>query len=157
MFRRASARVVAVTGLLRAPCCVFGWGGISLFLFLRFFFFEHTRPAASTRPRFASFTSLVVMTQGRRSEATESVGAFRAKKPLHTGVRTGCHCLICLSVCVCVCDIEFVVFTDCDSCTRQISTNPGPMEAGEYGLSRGTCFAARRLELVAVTGLIGAP
>ena len=29
--------------------------------------------------------------------------AFRAKKPLHTGVRTGCHYLICLSVCVCVC------------------------------------------------------
>ena len=52
-----------------------------------------------------------------------------------------------LSVCVCVCDIEFVAFTDYESCTRSISTNQGPMEAGGYGLSRGTCFAARRLEL----------
>ena len=44
----------------------------------------------------------------------------------------------------------FVVFTDCESCTRPISTNPGSMEAGEYGLTRGTCFLARRLELDAV-------
>ena len=28
------------------------------------------------------------------------------------------------------------------------------MEAGEYGLTRGTCFVARRLELVAVAGLL---
>ena len=26
------------------------------------------------------------------------------------------------------------------------------MEAGEYGLTRGTCFVARRLEVVAVAG-----
>ena len=37
---------------------------------------------------------------------------------------------------------------------RPISTNPGSMEAGEYGLTRGTCFVARRLELVAVAGLL---
>ena len=47
-----------------------------------------------------------------------------------------------------------VVFTDCESCTRPISTNPGSMEAGEYGLTRATCFVARRLELVAVAGLL---
>ena len=36
---------------------------------------------------------------------------------------------------------------------RLISTNPGSMEeACEYGLPRGTCFAARSLELVAVAG-----
>ena len=35
-----------------------------------------------------------------------------------------------------------------------ISTNPGSMEVGEYGLTRGTCFIARRLELVAVPGLL---
>ena len=36
---------------------------------------------------------------------------------------------------------------------RLISTNPGSMEeACEYGLTRGTCFVARRLELVAVAG-----
>ena len=77
--------------------------------------------------------------------------AFRAKKPLHTGVRTGCHYLISLSVCVCA---TFVGFTDCESCTRPISTNPGSMKAGEYGLTRGTCFFESRLEVVAVAGLL---
>ena len=28
------------------------------------------------------------------------------------------------------------------------------MEAGKYGLTRGTCFVARRLELVAAAGLL---
>ena len=56
---------------------------------------------------------------------------------------------MCLSVCV-----TCVVFTDYESCTRPISTNPEPMEAGEYGLTRGTCFAACRLEVVAVAGLL---
>ena len=28
------------------------------------------------------------------------------------------------------------------------------MEAGEHGLTRGTCFVARRLEVVAVAGLL---
>ena len=28
------------------------------------------------------------------------------------------------------------------------------MEAGEYGLTRGTCFVARRLEVIAVVGLL---
>ena len=28
------------------------------------------------------------------------------------------------------------------------------MEAGEYGLTRGTCFVARRLEVIAVAGLL---
>ena len=31
--------------------------------------------------------------------------------------------------------------------------NPGSMEAWEYGLKRGTCFVAGRLEAVAVAGL----
>ena len=67
-------------------------------------------------------------------------------------MRTGCHYLISLSVC-CVC-VAFVVFIDCGSCTRPISTNPEFMEAGEYGLRRGTCFVASRLEVVAVAGLL---
>ena len=50
--------------------------------------------------------------------------------------------------------VTFVVFTDCESCTRPISTNPVSMEAGEYGLMRGTCFFARRLDVVAVAGLL---
>ena len=49
----------------------------------------------------------------------------------------------------------FVVFTDCENCTRPISTNPGSMEAGEYGLTRGTCFFTSHLEVVAVTGCCG--
>ena len=81
------------------------------------------------------------------------------KKAFHTGVSTGCHYLtslsvsVCVSVSVSVC-VTFVVFTDCGSCTRPISTNPGFMEAGEYGLTRGACFVARRLEVVAVAGLL---
>ena len=69
-------------------------------------------------------------------------------------MRTGCHFLVSLSVCACACDIEFVVLTDCESCTRPISANPGTMEAGEYGLMRGTWFFTRRLEVVAVAGLM---
>ena len=68
-----------------------------------------------------------------------------------TGVRTGCHYLISLCVSACV---TFVIFTDCESCTRPISINPGFMEAGEYGLTCGTCFLACRLELDAVAGLL---
>ena len=56
-------------------------------------------------------------------------------------------CLV--SVCV-----IFAVFTDCESCTRPVSTNPGSMEAGEYGLTRGTCYLACRVELDAVAGLL---
>ena len=58
---------------------------------------------------------------------------------------------MCLSVHVCV---TFVVITDCESCTKPISTNPGCLEAGEYGLTRGTCFVARRLEVVVVAGML---
>ena len=54
---------------------------------------------------------------------------------------------MCLSVCV-----TFVVFSDCESCTKSIAINYGSMETGEYGLTRGTCFVARRLEVVAVAG-----
>ena len=50
--------------------------------------------------------------------------------------------------------VTFVVFTDCESCKRSISTNPGSIEAGEYGLTRGMCFLACRLELDAVAGLL---
>ena len=50
--------------------------------------------------------------------------------------------------------VTFVVFTDRESCTRPISTNSRSMEAGEYGLTRGTYFFACRLELDAVAGLL---
>ena len=65
-----------------------------------------------------------------------------------------CVCM-CVSVCVCVfVDVTFVVFTDCESCTRPISTNSGSMEAGECGRTSGTCLITCRLEVVAVTGLL---
>ena len=39
--------------------------------------------------------------------------------------------------------------------TRPVSTNSGSMEEEcEYGLTRGTCSTARRLEVVAVAGLL---
>ena len=69
-------------------------------------------------------------------------------------MRTGCHYLVCRYVCACVTLIEFVVFTDCESCTRPISTNSVSMEAREYALTRGTWIFARRLEVVAVAGLL---
>ena len=95
------------------------------------------------------------MRQGRGGEATEASFLPIAKKPLHTGVRTGCHYLISLSarLSASVC-VTFVVFTYCESCKRPISTNPVSMEEGEYGLTRGKCFVARRLAVVAVAGLL---
>ena len=60
---------------------------------------------------------------------------------------------MCVRLSVCVCVI-FAVFTDCESCTKPISKNPGSMEAGQYELTRGTCFVARRLEVVTVVGLL---
>ena len=59
---------------------------------------------------------------------------------LYTEVSTSLHDLISLSAVYCV-FVTFVFLTDCESCTRPISTNPGSMEAGEYGLTRGICFS----------------
>ena len=105
---------------------VFGWGGFFRDLvFYLFFFFEHTRPAASMMPPWLIHLSA------------------------STGVRTAIIYLVCLSVCV-----TFVVLTDCESCTRPISTKPGSIESGEYGLTRGECSIASRLELHAMAGLL---
>ena len=61
--------------------------------------------------------------------------------------------LVSLSVSVRVC-VTFVVFTNWESCTTPISTHPGSMEPGKYGLMRGTCFVARCLEVVSVAGML---
>ena len=69
-------------------------------------------------------------------------------------MRTGRHYLIGLSACLCLyVYVTFVVFTDCESYTRPISTNPESTEAGEYGLTRETFFFAR-LEVFAVAELL---
>ena len=82
---------------------------------------------------------------------------YRQKSLFIPGCVQGAIILISLSVCqsVCVC-ATLVVCNDSESCTRPTSTNPASMEAGEYGLTRGACFVAlaRRLELVAVAGLL---
>ena len=126
--------MVAVAGLLWiyfVVCFFIVWWD---FVFFRLLYFERTRPAASMRPPCLMYLST----------SNEAVFALKAKTFPHNGVRTGCHYLISPSVRLCVC-VTFVVFTDCESCTRPISTNPGSMEAGEHGLTRGTCFVARGL------------
>ena len=101
------------------------------------------------RPPIASFTSLLVMRKSRGSEAAEAVFCLWAKMPLHTGVRTGCHQLISLSVCLSVC-----VSYSLREMYEADSHNSESMEAGEHGLTRGTCFLACRLELDAVAGIM---
>ena len=84
-------------------------------------------------------------------------------RPLFAYKQNPLHYLLSLSVCPSVRPsvslsvsvfITFVVQTDCDSCTRPTSTNPGSREAGEYVPTRGTCFVARRLEVVSIAGLL---
>ena len=95
------------------------------------------------------------MRQGRGNEATKAVFAYRVNK---ASSYRGAYSVplfnwsVFVSVSVCMCNISR--FTDCETCTKQISTNPESMEAGEYRLKRGTCFVARRPELVAVDGLL---
>ena len=87
--------VVAVAGLLWISRCVLGAAGFRIF-FPIFFFKDRTRPAASMRPPCPIFLAT----------SNEAVFAFGAKEPLHTGVRTGCHYLISVLMCVCVCNIR---------------------------------------------------
>ena len=60
--------------------------------------------------------------------------------------------LISLSVVCCLSGLFFRVIIDCKSC--RISTNPSSKEAGDLGLTRGTNFVARRLELASVAALL---
>ena len=128
--------VVAVAGLLCISWAVLGAPGFCFvwclfhFSFFVVFFPSKAQGLLQVRGRLASSTSFLSM---------GPIFSFTHKNFFNTGVRTGCHSLISLSVCpsACVC-ITFVVFPDCGSCTRPISTNPGSIEAGEYGLTRGT-------------------
>ena len=142
--------------------------------FFRFVSFESTRPAASmTPPCPINFSTSNEARRRKRSDR----GRFLplGEKPLHHAARLrersdrepffayrqkassyrGAYrvSLFNLSVGFCLC-VTFVVFTDCGSCKKLLSTNTGSMETGEYGLMRGTFFVARRLELVTVAGLL---
>ena len=77
--------VVAVAGLLFISWCVLGGADFFVLIFFDFFLFERTRYAASMRPPLASFTSLLVMMQGRGSEANEAVFCPRQKAPSYRG------------------------------------------------------------------------
>ena len=105
------------------------------------------------RPR-ERYNRLLFLLTGQKILFIMRLSSFWQRKPLHTGMSTGSHYLICLSVCVRVC-LTFVVCTDGEkSCTRQISTGLVSIEAGQYGLTRWTWFFVRRLEVVAVAGLM---
>ena len=137
-FTARRLEVVAVAGLLWIyfVVCFLVFGGISCFFFV--FFTSNAHGLLPVRGNLASCTSLLVMRPflplGQKSLCIP--GAYMVP-------------LFSLSVCV-----TFVVFTDCESCTRPIPTNPGSMEARECGRTRGTCFVAHRLEVVAVAGLL---
>ena len=119
-------------------------------IFSVLFFSSNADGRLQIRDPLAPITSLLVM---------RPFFAYRAKKPPHKGVSRGCHYLNSLSVRLCVCVsvnvcVTVGVFTDCDSCTRPISTNLRSMEAGEYGRTRGMSSVTRCLEVVAVAGLM---
>ena len=94
--------------------------------------------------------TLLVMRQGRGSEATEAVFCLSGKK---ASSYRGAYRVPSFNLYVCVC-VTLVVFTDCESCTWPISTSSGSMESGEYRLTRGMRVFARCLEVVAVAGLM---
>ena len=158
-FVASRLEVVAIAGLPWISWCVLGAAGFRGCFFV-VFSFERTHPAASMRPPclfYLSASNEAFFVSGKKASS------YRGAYSVHFLI-SPCNCLsfclsvcmsFCLSVClpVCVC-VTFVVFTDCESCTRPISANPGPMEAGEYGLTRGTCLVASHLELVAVAGLL---
>ena len=93
--RRAAVDFVVCFWVRRDSFCV------CIFFPRFFFFFERTRPAASMRPRCLIY--LCTSNEARaRERSNRAVFRLQAEKPLHTGVRTGCHYLISLCVCQCV-------------------------------------------------------
>ena len=95
-----------------------GWGGPFRDFFFRFFFFERTRLAASMSPPCLIYLSTSTEARPRERSDRGRFFSFRVKKPLQTGVRTGCHYFIglsvrlsvcasaCLCICPCVCNIR---------------------------------------------------
>ena len=123
------------------------------FFFFRLLYFERTRRTASTwKPCLINLSTSNEARPRERSDRGRFLSLGKKASPCRGAYRVPLFNLS-VGMCVCVC-VTFVVFTDCESCTRPISTNPGSMEAGEYGLTRGTCFITCRLEVVAVAGLL---
>ena len=103
MFRRTPSRVDRGRRVAVDFVVCFGCGGFFRDFFFRVFFsFERTRPAASMSP--PCLICLSTSHEARPKERSDR-GRFLliGRKPLHTGVRTGCHYLINLSVCLSVC------------------------------------------------------
>ena len=97
-FLAVCLEVVAVAGLLWSS-----WDILGAAEFISFFlFFERTRSATSMRTPCLIYLSTSNEARPRERSDQGSFFAFREKKPLYTGVRTGCHYLISLSVCVSV-------------------------------------------------------
>ena len=80
-FVASRLELVAVAGLLWLSWCFLGAAGFFVFFFF-VFFFEHRRPVASMRPSCRIYLSTSI------------------------GVRPGCHYLISLSVCLCMCNLR---------------------------------------------------
>ena len=97
---------ICVTTIVCAAICIEHLSGISR-VFPLVYFFERTRPAASMKP-----SCLIYLSNSNKVRPRERSdrGHFLpiGKKPLHTGVRTGCHYLISLYVSVSVC-VAFVL------------------------------------------------
>ena len=100
---------------------------------------ERANRSLSGNRSYRSVRCIQLVTRlGRGSEATEAVFLLSGKNaPSYRGAhRVPLFNLSVLSVCVCLCVsvsvcVTFVVFTDCESCTRPISTNSESMQAGE--------------------------
>ena len=131
--------VVAVAGLLWIYFVVCFFSVWWDFVFLFFVFFtSNAHGLLQVRGKLASCTSLLVMRQGRGSKATEAVFCIQAKRLFIPGCVQGAIIqLFCPCLCVCV---TFVVFTDCESCTRPISTNPGFYESGRVWANAWNVF-----------------
>ena len=101
--------VVAVAGLLSISWCVLGGVGL-LRVFFRFVFVERTRPATNMRHPCLIYLSTSNKARPKEQIEPRPVFAYRQKRPLHTGVRTGCHHFFSLSVCLRICQSVFVTF-----------------------------------------------
>ena len=78
----------------------FGWGGY-FFVFFRFYLFVFLRTHTACCKYEAASCLIYLSTSNEASPRERSDrGRFLhlGKKPLHTGVRTGCHYLTCLCV-----------------------------------------------------------